>query len=56
MADPRIHDLYRKLVSKQVDRRGFMKRAAALGISAQAAGFFLKAADVRAQDAKVRPW
>jgi multiple sugar transport system substrate-binding protein len=55
VADPRIHDLYRQLVSKQVDRRGFMKRAAALGISAQAAGFFLKAADVRAQDAKVPP-
>ena len=50
MADPRIHELYRDLVGKRIDRRGFVKAAAALGISAPAVSMFLKAADVRAQD------
>jgi multiple sugar transport system substrate-binding protein len=47
--------LYRELVNNQIDRRGFMKRAAALGISANAAGFFLKAAEVHAQAEQVAP-
>src|SRR5690242_5397483 len=51
VTDPRIHRLYRDLISRKIDRRGFIRSAAALGISAQAAAFFLKAADVRAQDA-----
>ncbi len=49
MADPRIHDLYRQLVENRIDRRGFMKAAGAMGISAASASFLLKAADVRAQ-------
>jgi multiple sugar transport system substrate-binding protein len=49
VADPRIHDLYRQLVSGGIDRRGFMKGAAALGITASATNLFLRAADVRAQ-------
>ena len=55
MAQTSIHDLYRQLVDKQIDRRGFVKGAAALGVSASSVGFFLKAADVRAQDAPVPP-
>lgn len=49
MADPRIHNLYRDLVEQRIDRRGFMKSAAALGIAAPAVGLFLKAASVSAQ-------
>ena len=55
MADPRIHNLYGDLVNKRIDRRGFLKGAAALGVSAQAANFFLKAADVRAQEGLTPP-
>jgi multiple sugar transport system substrate-binding protein len=55
VADPRIHELYRKLANREIDRRDFMKRAAAFGVSASAAGFFLKAADARAQAATPPP-
>lgn len=55
MADKRVHELYRDLVSRKLDRRGFVKGAAAIGISAPAIGLFLKAADVRAQDAAAPP-
>lgn len=50
-----IHELYRGLVSGQLSRREFMTRAMALGISASAAGMFLRAADVRAQDSALHP-
>lgn len=49
MAQTSIHDLYRQLVSKQIDRRGFVKGAAALGVSASSVGYFLRANDARAQ-------
>lgn len=55
MTDQRIHGLYRDLVSKRIDRRGFLQGAAAMGISASAAGLFLRAADVRAQAAPAPP-
>ena len=55
MADPRIHGLYQDLVNNRIDRRGFLKGAAALGISAASAGLFLQAASVRAQDAAAPP-
>ncbi len=51
MARERIHSLYQELVTNRIDRRGFIRGAAALGISASAVNLFLKAADVRAQDA-----
>lgn len=55
MSKSTIHALYRGLVSGQLSRREFMTRAAALGISASAAGMFLQAANVRAQDAVAHP-
>ncbi|HRA46974.1 MAG TPA: extracellular solute-binding protein [Thermomicrobiales bacterium] len=55
MVDPRIHRLYSELASGQLDRRGFMKAAAALGVSASAASLFVQAASVRAQDAATPP-
>lgn len=55
MVDPRVHELYRDLVSGRIDRRGFMKGAAALGVSATATGLFMQAASVRAQDAATPP-
>jgi len=55
VAERDIHGLYRDLVNRKIDRRGFIRGAAALGISAQAVGLFLKAADVRAQDASAPP-
>ena len=55
MADPRIHELYRKLVENRISRRGFVQAAAAMGISASTASIFLKAADVRAQAATPPP-
>jgi ABC-type glycerol-3-phosphate transport system substrate-binding protein len=51
VARERIHSLYRDLVSHRIDRRGFVKGATALGFSSSAVSMFLKAADVRAQDA-----
>jgi len=51
VVDSRIHELYAKLVSGQLDRRGFMKAAAGIGVSAGAASLFATAASVRAQDA-----
>jgi multiple sugar transport system substrate-binding protein len=45
-----IHDLYRDLVNNRLDRRAFMTRAAALGISSASVGFLLKASDARAQE------
>ena len=50
MSQPTVHELYRALVNGQLSRRGFIAKAAALGISAPALGFFLKAAEARAQD------
>jgi multiple sugar transport system substrate-binding protein len=50
VTQPTIHELYRALVNGQLTRRGFIAKAAALGISAPALGFFLKAAEARAQD------
>ena len=55
MAQTSIHDLYRQLANRQIDRRDFVKGAAALGVSASSVGFFLKAADVRAQAASAPP-
>jgi multiple sugar transport system substrate-binding protein len=51
VARERIHSLYRDLVSHRIDRRGFVKGATALGFGSSAISMFLKAADVRAQDA-----
>jgi multiple sugar transport system substrate-binding protein len=50
VTDPRIHGLYRDLISRKIDRRGFIRGAAALGISGSSVSYFLKAAEVRAQD------
>jgi multiple sugar transport system substrate-binding protein len=55
VADPRIHDLYQKLVENRISRRRFMEAATAMGISAGATSMFLKAADVRAQAATPPP-
>lgn len=55
MTDPRIHGLYRDLVQKRIDRRGFLRGAAALGVSASAASLFLKAEAARAQAPSAPP-
>src|SRR3712207_6389108 len=55
VADERVHQLYRELRSRRIDRRQFVQRAAALGVSASAASLFLKAADSAAQDATAVP-
>ena len=49
MGSTTIHDLYRQLVSKQIDRRAFIRGAAALGVTASGTSMFLRAADARAQ-------
>lgn len=50
MTRPTVHELYRALVRGQLSRRDFIARATAIGITAPAIGFFLKAASVRAQE------
>ena len=55
MSQSPVHGLYRALVSGELSRRDFLSRAAALGISASAAGMFLQAASIRAQDAAAGP-
>mgnify|MGYP001457223909 CR=1 FL=1 len=50
MSKSTIHELYRGLVSGQLSRREFMTRAAALGVSASAAGMSLRAASVHARE------
>jgi multiple sugar transport system substrate-binding protein len=50
VSQPTVHELYRALVSGQLSRRQFIAKAAAIGVTAPALGFFLKAADARAQD------
>jgi multiple sugar transport system substrate-binding protein len=51
MADRKQHELVRGLLGGRVDRRDFLKRASALGMSAAAANLFLRAAPAaRAQD------
>jgi multiple sugar transport system substrate-binding protein len=47
--------LYGDLVSNRIGRRDFLKRAGMLGVSATAAGFFLKAAEARAQEGLTPP-
>jgi len=55
MADERVHQLFRELYTQQIDRRAFVARAAALGVSAAATSFFLRAAGARAQDTTPTP-
>src|SRR5215218_7737230 len=50
VSQPTVHELYRALIRGQLSRRDFMVKAAAIGISAPAVAFFLKAASVRAQE------
>jgi hypothetical protein len=50
VSQPTIHELYRALIRGQLSRRDFVAKAAAIGISAPAVAFFLKAASVRAQE------
>ena len=50
MSQPTVHELYRALVNGQLSRREFIAKAAAIGVTAPALGFFLKAADARAQE------
>jgi multiple sugar transport system substrate-binding protein len=50
VADQRIHNLYRQLITQQITRRQFTQRAAALGISSTAISLFMKAASVHAQE------
>jgi len=50
VSQPTVHELYRALVSGQLNRRQFIAKAAAIGVTAPALGFFLKAAEARAQD------
>ena len=49
--DPRTNELIEQLRTQAIDRRTFMVRASALGLSAFAAGAALRAAGVSAQDA-----
>jgi multiple sugar transport system substrate-binding protein len=52
MTDRRIHELVEALYASEVDRRTFLRRASSLGISAAAAGLWLRSAAVAgAQDA-----
>ncbi len=44
VVNPRIHELYRELVDQRIDRRGFIKGATALGLSATSIGLFMKSA------------
>ena len=55
MVDPRIDGLIEQLRSGSIDRRTFVVRAAALGMSAFAAGAALRAAGVAAQGATPSP-
>lgn len=55
MAHASIHQLYQDLVGNRIDRREFMYRAALLGASSASVGFFLKAAEARAQEALAPP-
>ena len=45
-----IHDLVRGLANGQLDRREFLTRAAALGVSATAANLFLRAVPTSAAE------
>jgi multiple sugar transport system substrate-binding protein len=52
MTDPRVHELVRALHAGRVDRRAFLRRAAALGVSASTAMMLLRSSSsVRAQEA-----
>jgi multiple sugar transport system substrate-binding protein len=52
MSDPRVHDLVRALHAGRVDRRAFLRRAAALGVSASTAALLLRGVSgVQAQEA-----
>lgn len=55
MSQSSVHELYRALISGQLSRRDFFARAAALGVTATAAGLMLRAAEARAQDAPSAP-
>ena len=55
MVDPRMDGLVEQLRSGSIDRRTFLVRASALGMSAFAAGAALRAAGVAAQDASPSP-
>lgn len=46
----KLNDLYQQLSSGHIDRRQFMRRATALGVSAAAAGRFLQTNSAAAQD------
>src|SRR5215207_4023771 len=50
VSQPTVHELYRALIRGQLSRRDFMVKAAAIGVSAPAVAFFLKAASVHAQE------
>ncbi len=56
MVDPRIDGLIEQLRSGSIDRRTFVVRAAALGMSAFAAGAALRAAGVAAQGGTPSPF
>ena len=47
MADRRVHELARALYAGRIDRRGFVRGMAALGVSATATNLFLKGAAAR---------
>lgn len=50
MADPRIHQLAHKLYRRQIDRRDFIRQAAALGVSAAAVQMFIRGAAAQETD------
>lgn len=46
MTDRRVHQLVEALYASEIDRRAFLRRASSLGISAAAAGLWLKSASL----------
>lgn len=50
MADQRIHELAAKLYRRQIDRRDFIRQAAALGVSAGAVNMFIRGAAAQETD------
>ena len=55
MADQRVHQLFAELYHRRIDRRQFVQRAAALGLSSTAISLFLRAGGAAAQDATEVP-
>lgn len=55
MADRRVHELVAKLYHRRIDRRQFVQRATALGVSSAAISLFLRMRGAAAQDATEVP-